>query len=273
MSQMQPIIPNGQPQIEVPNIVIPGLENIPAPQFGMENTPVMAPAQHMQQVPQMDTGAVQMDFNQAPIIPQSQMQPTIDPSSGIVAPINQAQYIQEQMIQQTPIQQELNVVPTVQEIPQAFDPSLTPVQEPLVEVPQMEIPTIPELAPVSNVKEFTVQDAMQNGLDLTGHSPEDNVKLEVASKEVTPISVGGLTSVGNCNVAGWGGFLKVLGSLTKDLGNDDVVTIENGILDTNKNGIFIHCDLQNVLGNISLNLVAPQATTKMLSTIRGGELV
>ena len=166
----------------------------------------MAPAQHMQQVPQMDTGSVQMDFNQAPIIPQ--MQPTIDPSSGIVAPINQAEYVQEQMIQQTQIQQELNVVPTVQEIPQAFDPSLTPVQEPLVEVPQMEIPTIPELAPVSNVKEFTVQDAMQNGLDLTGHSPEDNVKLEVASKEVTPISVGGLTSVGNCNVAGWGGFLK-----------------------------------------------------------------
>ena len=271
MSQMQPIIPNGQPQIEVPNIVIPGLENIPAPQFGMENTPVMAPAQHMQQVPQMDTGAVQMDFNQAPII--SQMQPTIDPSSGIVAPINQAQYIQEQMIQQTPIQQELNVVPTVQEIPQAFDPSLTPVQEPLVEVPQMEIPTIPELAPVSNVKEFTVQDAMQNGLDLTGHSPEDNVKLEAASKEVTPISVGGLVSVGNCNVAGWGGFLKVLSSLTKDLGNDDVVSIENGVLDTNKNGIFIHCDLKNVLGNISLNLVAPQATTKKLSTIRGGELV
>ena len=40
-----------------------------------------------------------------------------------------------------------------------------------------------------------------------------------------------------------------------------------------KNGIFIHCDLKNVLGNISLNLVAPQATTKKLSTIRGGELV
>ena len=38
-------------------------------------------------------------------------------------------------------------------------------------------------------------------------------------------------------------------------------------------GIFIHCDLKNVLGNISLNLVAPQATTKKLSTIRGGELV
>ena len=200
--------------------------------------------------------APQMEQMVAPVMQVEQNETNIN----MVAPevISQEQYIMEQTIQQTPIQQELGVVPAVTEVSQ--------VQE------IQDIPTIPNLPPVTNV-DFGIQDVMQNGLDLTGHSPEDNVKLEAASKEVTPISVGGLISVGNCNVAGWGGFLKVFSSLTKDLGNDDVVSIENGILDTNKNGIFIHCDLKNVLGNISLNLVAPQATTKKLSTIRGGELV
>lgn len=281
MSIQQPIAPVGMPQMAVPAIEIPGAvqQMNPSASEGLIptiNTPVVAP---MIETPMIDPNNVvpQMVAPQETIVaPQETMvvpqmvapQETMETPQMVEAPniIPQEQYVMEQTIQQTPIQQELGVVPAVTEIPQVQEPVNAPIME------AQDNPTIPDLPPVAN-SDFGIQDVMQNGLDLTGHSPEDNVKLEAASKEVTPISVGGLVSVGNCNVAGWGGFLKVLGSLTKDLGNDDVVSIENGILDTNKNGIFIHCDLKNVLGDISLNLVAPQVTTKRLSTIRGGELV
>ena len=289
MSIQQPIAPMGMPQMAVPAIEIPGgIQQVGEALIPTINTPVVAPMIDSNIVapqvvaPQMVTPVMDQMIS-APAIQIGQPEVNVvmnapyieQPQETIVAApavMSQEQYIMEQTLQQTPIQQELGVVPAVTEIPQVQEPVSAPIME-VQEIPTMPtMPTIPDLPPVTN-NDFGIQNVMQNGLDLTGHSPEDNVKLEAASKEVTPISVGGLVSVGNCNVAGWGGFLKVLSSLTKDLGNDDVVSIENGILDTNKNGIFIHCDLKNVLGNISLNLVAPQATTKKLSTIRGGELV
>ena len=112
-----------------------------------------------------------------------------------------------------------------------------------------------------------------NGIDLDGIMSPEEVNLTQKEVEVKPISINGLTNIGSCKTSVWGAFIKITEFIAKDLGNNDIIVIDNGTIDTHKEGVFIHCDMQNILGNISLNITAPDSSVKLLKIIRGGDLV
>ena len=173
MSIQQPIAPMGMPQMAVPAIEIPGgIQQVGEALIPTINTPVVAPMIDSNIVapqvvaPQM-VAPVMDQMISAPAIQIGQPEvnavmnaPYIEqPQETIVAApavMSQEQYIMEQTLQQTPIQQELGVVPAITEVPQVQEPVSAPIME-VQEVPTM--PTIPDLPPVTN-NDFGIQNVM-----------------------------------------------------------------------------------------------------------------
>lgn len=115
---------------------------------------------------------------------------------------------------------------------------------------------------------------LQNGLDLDNiMTQEEEVKLAQQEKIVEPITIGGLESIGSCKTSTWSALITILEFIAKGLSNNDVIEIDKGLIDTHRNGNFIHCDMRQILGNISLNLTAPETSVKLLKLIKGGELI
>ena len=145
-----------------------------------------------------------------------------------------------------------------------------------------QAPVMPAMAPAIEqqatqaavAQTQVVGEVIQNGLDLDYvMTPEAGVQLTVAEAVVEPIKLGGLESIGNCKTSVWSALLTILDFIAKELSNNDIIAIDKGTIDTHRNGMFIHCDMQNILGNISLNLTAPDTSVKLLKTIKGGQLV
>lgn len=115
---------------------------------------------------------------------------------------------------------------------------------------------------------------LQNGLDLDNiMTQEEEVKLAQQEKIIEPITIGGLESIGTCKTSTWSALITILEFIAKGLSNNDVIEIDKGLIDTHRNGNFIHCDMRQILGNISLNLTAPETSVKLLKLIKGGELI
>ena len=221
--------------------------------------PIMPGTQPM---PPVMPGAVN---TAAPIMPGAMVAPVMPPVQAPAPVVEQAPApVQAPALVQAP-------APVVEQAAvQAPAPVQAPVQAPVVEQAVVQAPSVVEQ--YDNVMEQTL---MSGGLDLSAGvmAPEDEVKLNQEQKEISPIVVGGLTPLATCKTSAWGAFLKVLDFLAKDSSKDEVIMVEQGTLDTNKNGVFVHCDLKNILGDITLNITAPSYSTKLLKTIKGGEFI
>lgn len=168
----------------------------------------------------------------------------------------------EQLVAQVAPQPQPQLAPQMAPTAQVVIPNteVAPVQEQMLQ-PQVQVQ--PEIGNINNI-----------GMDLSSiMTPEDEVKLKEQEKVVEPISIGGLQNIGNCKTANWGGFMKILEFISKDLSKEEIIIIDKGTLDTNRDGSFIHCDMKNILGEVSLNITSPSVSTKKLKIIKGGELV
>ena len=236
---------------QMPGMVVPPI----MPQMGASQ-PFVAPVIEQPVAPVMPVMAPQ-----APVIEQ--------PVAPVVAPI-----IEQPVAPQAPaapivhVEQPALVIeqPTAPVAPQA--PVIEQPTAPVIEQPQA--PVMPAMAPQTQV----VGEVIQNGLELDYvMTPEAGVQLTVSEATVEPIKLGGLESIGNCKTSVWSALLTILDFIAKELSNNDIIAIDKGTIDTHRNGMFIHCDMQNILGNISLNLTAPDTSVKLLKTIKGGQLV
>jgi len=232
---------------------------------GAANPTILQPGQSMPAMPAMDLGMVQA----MPTMPTMPTMPAMDlgmVQAPIQAPVAEQQVqapVAEQQVQ-APIQAPIQAPVAEQQVQAPIQP---PIQATVATVASVAT-TLPEQAPV--IQTPSVMDS--NGLDLEGMMAPEEVIL-AQKEDVKPITVNGLQSIGDCKTSAWGAFIKILEFIAKDLGNNDIISIEKGTIDTHKSGIFIHCDMQNILGNISLNLTSPDSSVKLLKLIRGGDLV
>ena len=254
--------------------------------------PMQAPVEQLQPAPQVSTETMQpMQAPQAPV-EQPQDNSVVPMDTNVSATVAPAVYSEQQTnypdlnpTNTTPFDANVNtmdtsVAPVVHTEPQtdvvvATSPVAEAMSQPTVmtdtSVSQQQIQQAPVNAPIVDVNDAQ-STLLQNGLDLGGLSPEEQMSLNQTPTEAQ-ITTPGLETIGSCSVAAWGGFMKALDFLSKDLSKDDIIVIENGMLDTNREGVFIHCDLQNILGKITLNVINPPYTTKLLKTIKGGNLI
>ena len=220
--------------------------------------------------PEMLAQFAAMQANQvgAPVMPAAEVAPVMAPAiNPITAPV-----MAPVEVAPTPIiSAEIPSVPVTES-------AVTPTQETVLDVPTMPaiVPSIEQMlvAPATTpatTPNLPVMDG--NGLDLEGLMSPEEVNLSQKEVEAKPITINGLSNVGSCKTSVWGAFIKITEFIAKDLGNNDIIVIDNGTIDTHKEGVFIHCDMQNILGNISLNITAPDSSVKLLKLIKGGDLV
>ena len=222
-------------------------------------TPIGGPmVPPMLQVPTMENNLI-AGFNAPgavvePVVPVIQTPVEVPAETPVQAPIQMPSMVQ----QEAPV-----VIPTVQ-------------QEAPVVQPQFVQQAQVEQAAVAVVDQTTIGTPMnlQNGLDLDNVlTQEEEVKLTQKEAVVQPIVIGGLESIGSCKTSTWSALITILDFIAKDLSNNDIIAIDNGSIDTHRNGNFIHCDMKNILGSISLNLTSPDTSVKLLKLIKGGELI
>lgn len=208
----------------------------------------------------------------APIAPIAPAAPATNVAPGLTMPI---------MPTMTPsVTAEAHVAPVgsqVEAIPAIHDNSIQVDAVPAIQVMvQPEITQTVAQAATDLVAAPAIggQLNLQNGLNLDEvMTPEAEVKIVAAEVQANPIIIGGLESIGSCKTSVWSAMITILDFIAKELSNNDIITIDKGTIDTQRDGIFIHCDMQNILGNISLNLTAPDKSVKLLKLIKGGELV
>ena len=233
---------------QMPGMVVPPI----MPQMGASQ-PLVAPVIEQPVAPVMPVMAPQ-----APVIEQ--------PVAPVVAPV-----IEQPVAPQAPAAHIVHV-----EQPAPVMPAMAPAIEQQAPVMPAMAPAIEQQATQAAVAPQTqvVGEVIQNGLELDYvMTPEAGVQLTVSEATVEPIKLGGLESIGNCKTSVWSALLTILDFIAKELSNNDIIAIDKGTIDTHRNGMFIHCDMQNILGNISLNLTAPDTSVKLLKTIKGGQLV
>lgn len=229
---------------QMPGMVVPPI----MPQMGASQ-PLVAPVIEQPVAPVMPVMAPQ-----APVIEQ--------PQAPVMAPV-----IEQPVAPQAPA---APIVHVEQPAPVIEQPT-APVAPQAPVMPAMA-PAIEQQAAVAQTQ--VVGEVIQNGLELDYvMTPEAGVQLTVSEATVEPIKLGGLESIGNCKTSVWSALLTILDFIAKELSNNDIIAIDKGTIDTHRNGMFIHCDMQNILGNISLNLTAPDTSVKLLKTIKGGQLV
>lgn len=229
-----PIMPHMMPQAPVP------------PAAPVAEQPIVAPVLPQASVAQIEQPMVMPQMPAA--IPEQPMAPVtqVTPEQQFVAPMAPAA--------PAPVVEQAMVIPQM------------PVEQPVA-------PT-PPAAPIAVEQPIIGEAVVQNGLDLEYvMTPEAKVQLQTAEVQVDPIKIAGLESIGNCKTSVWAALITILDFIAKELSNNDIIAIDKGTIDTHRNGIFIHCDMQNILGNISLNLTAPDTSVKLLKTIKGGQLV
>ena len=236
------------PGMEMPQIVNPGMEIPQIVNPGMENPQMVNPGM---EIPQM--------VNPGMVMPQME-QTMVTP--GQVGTINPVQVENNQTM----------VMPQMDPIITNTVVSEIPVSQKDEEVTAVNM----EQMAINAVENQTIgtQMNLQNGLDLENVlTPEESVKLTQKEVVVEPIKIGGLESIGSCKTSTWSALITILDFIAKDLSNNDIIAIDNGSIDTHRNGNFIHCDMKNILGNISLNLTSPDTSVKLLKLIKGGELI
>lgn len=249
MPAMQPI-DQGQvmPQMAQPEMVQQTVQQ-PVQQNVQVQQPVQQPVQQQVQV-QQDPNMVQQ-----PVQTQQVQQPVVN-----------AQMANAQM----PIQNDTVVVATEEVQPLVNEETM----------PQQDMPAMPSLPEQNNMvtNDVIIDPATQASIGGIGTeaaiSQEEVANLNTqAEVKVQPIHVDGLTEVGDCPMSGWSGFLKILDFFAKDLGKDDVMSIDAGKMNTSKSGTFIRSDLSHYIGDITLNLTNPSQTYKKLKLLKGGDLI
>lgn len=244
---------------QMPGMVVPPI----MPQMGASQ-PLVAPVIEQPVAPVMPVMAPQAPVIEQPVAPVAPVvAPVIEqPQAPVMAPV-----IEQPVAPQAPA---APIVHVEQPAPVIEQPT-APVAPQAPVMPAMA-PAIEQQAAVAQTQ--VVGEVIQNGLDLDYvMTPEAGVQLTVAETVVEPIKLGGLESIGNCKTSVWSALLTILDFIAKELSNNDIIAIDKGTIDTHRNGMFIHCDMQNILGNISLNLTAPDTSVKLLKTIKGGQLV
>ena len=213
----------------------------------------------------------------APVVPGSQPTMVMPEVPGIVAPVLAPAI---ETVAPVAIQTPVVETPVMPAMVAPVETPAMPAMAPVVETPAMAPAPAPAAqvaaqaqmqVPVQNIG---TQANISNGLDLDDvMTPEAEVTLAKAEVEAKPIVINGLQSIGSCKVSVWSALITILDFIAKGTSNNDIISIEKGTIDTHRDGIFIHCNMQNILGNISLNLTSPDTSVKLLKLIRGGELI
>lgn len=129
------------------------------------------------------------------------------------------------------------------------------------------------------MEEFTLQDPT---LDAFTSNPtieepqgtiESSIKLQEEASVVVDDGDQDLTVIGRIKSSAYGGFTKILATLTTGMSKSDVISIEAGKLNSISGGGFLYSDMSMLFGENNFDIIDPQYSIKLLRLVTGGDEV
>ncbi len=82
-----------------------------------------------------------------------------------------------------------------------------------------------------------------------------------------------LQVIGRIKSSAYGGFTKILATLTAGMSKSDIISIENGQLNSISGGGYLYSDMSMLFGKNNFDIIDPQHSIKLLRLITGGDEV
>lgn len=119
------------------------------------------------------------------------------------------------------------------------------------------------------VEGFKENPEIKTPLDTIPIKPE----LELEVSEGNDKSEVSSSVIGRIKSSAYGGFTKILSTLTTGMSKSDVIIIEKGKLNSISGGGFLYCDLSMLFGENNFEIIDPQYNIKVLRLVTGGDEV
>jgi len=79
--------------------------------------------------------------------------------------------------------------------------------------------------------------------------------------------------IGRIKSSAYGGFTKILATLSANMAKTDIISIENGKLSSISGGGFLYSDMSALFGENNFDIIDPKFNIKMLRLVTGGDEV
>lgn len=117
------------------------------------------------------------------------------------------------------------------------------------------------------VQGFKENPEVQPPIDTIPNKIEDEVHAPAAAAEPE------LSVIGRIKSSAYGGFTKILSTLTAGMSKSDIISIEKGKLNSISGGGFLYSDMSILFGENNFDIIDPQFNIKVLRLVTGGDEV
>ncbi len=174
------------------------------------------------------------------------------------------------------------------------NPTVAPVSAP-VSAPQMAPQVNPTVAPevqatqLMNVMEneikqqqvvgqsFDLPIDMNRTIDMSLDDEVNNTLAELGNESpetrLNNIKFEGMVELSSFKSAFYGGFRTILEFLSQGAKSEDFLNVKRGVIQLEKFGGFIYCDLNKLFGENDFCIINPAKTSKLMKLIKGGDYV
>ena len=257
------------------------------PNFGIQTAPEVAPA-----APAFNLPPVQPAPAPVPEVNEA-VAPQFNPMAQTVNPVHIEPVGAPQMTQTT---NPIHVGPTPVAAPVSA-PAVAPQMAPAVPAaPAMTAPqVVPQVSPeiqaaqLMNVMEneikqqqvvgqsFDLPIDMNRTIDMSLDDEVNNTLAELGNESpetrLNNIKFEGMVELSSFKSAFYGGFRTILEFLSQGAKSEDFLNVKRGVIQLEKFGGFIYCDLNKLFGENDFCIINPAKTSKLMKLIKGGDYV
>ena len=258
------------------------------PNFGIQSAPEVAPAA----APAFNLPPVQPAPAPVPEVNEA-VAPQFNPMAQTVNPVHIEPVGAPQMTQTT---NPIHVGPTPVAAPvsaPAVAPQMAPAvpAAPTMTAPQVAPQVSPEIqaAQLMNVMEneikqqqvvgqsFDLPIDMNRTIDMSLDDEVNNTLAELGNESpetrLNNIKFEGMVELSSFKSAFYGGFRTILEFLSQGAKSEDFLNVKRGVIQLEKFGGFIYCDLNKLFGENDFCIINPAKTSKLMKLIKGGDYV
>ena len=262
MSTSMPSMPNfGIPPVQQAPVAAPTAEGFAIPPVQqapvIEETsfnPVAAPQINPVAAPTF-TGTMTTPVAAPQVNPEAQAAVNLTPSNVI-------QHIDPTLAMATP-----QVAP---QVAPAVTPEAQAIQ--LMNVMENEIKQQPAMG-----QSFDLPIDMNRTIDMSLDDEVNNTLAELGNQsqeaKLSNIKFEGLNELSSFKSAFYGGFRTILEFLSQGAKSEDFLNVKKGVIQLEKFGGFIYCDLNKLFGENDFCIINPAKTSKLMKLIKGGDYV
>lgn len=170
------------------------------------------------------------------------------------------------------------VMPQMAQVAPQVMPQVTPTATPEVQATQLMNVIENEMKQQQAVgQSFDLPIDMNRTIDMSLDDEVNNTLAELGNEspetKLNNIKFEGMVELSSFKSAFYGGFRTILEFLSQGAKSEDFLNVKKGVIQLEKFGGFIYCDLNKLFGENDFCIINPAKTSKLMKLIKGGDYV